>query len=221
MALRINYNLAASVAQRSLASSQDTYATNAQRLATGLRINKASDDGAGMAVSERLKNQVRGLNQAARNAQDGISLIQTAEGAMSEAHSLLARMRELAVQASNDTITNTDRTNFFEEVPANFLERALWLESDRMGFLLDTLDQGKLDQQRDVVKNERRQSLENRPYGVAEGQVLTELLYPEGHPYHWPVVGYMDDLAVFDRPLTDAEVEHVYGLKKGIRDLTR
>ena len=115
MALRINYNLAASVAQRSLASSQDNYATQAQRLSTGLRINKASDDGAGMAVSERLKNQVRGLNQAARNAQDGISLIQTAEGAMSETHNILARMRELAVQAANDTITNTDRTNLNTE----------------------------------------------------------------------------------------------------------
>jgi flagellin len=115
MALRINYNLAASVAQRSLAASQDTYATQAQRLATGLRINKASDDGAGMAVSQRLKNQVRGLSQAARNAQDGISLIQTAEGAMSEAHNLLARMRELAVQSANDTINNTDRANLNTE----------------------------------------------------------------------------------------------------------
>ena len=115
MALRINYNLAASVAQRNLAANQDNYATQAQRLATGLRINKASDDGAGMAVSERLKNQVRGLNQAARNAQDGISLIQTAEGAMSEAHNLLARMRELAVQAANDTINDTDRTNLNTE----------------------------------------------------------------------------------------------------------
>jgi hypothetical protein len=95
MALRINYNLAASVAQRSLGSSQDNYAQQAERLATGLRINKASDDAAGMAISERLKNQARGLNQAARNAQDGISLIQTAEGAMGEAHNILARMREL------------------------------------------------------------------------------------------------------------------------------
>ena len=90
MALRINYNLAASVAQRSLGSSQDNYARQAERLATGLRINKASDDAAGMAISERLKNQVRGLNQAQRNAQDGISLIQTAEGAMGEAHNLAA-----------------------------------------------------------------------------------------------------------------------------------
>jgi flagellin len=122
MALRINYNLAASVAQRSLASSQDNYAQQAERLATGLRINKSSDDAAGMAISERLKNQARGLNQAARNAQDGISMIQTAEGAMGEAHNILARMRELAVQASNDTITNTDRTNLLTEFTSLYAE---------------------------------------------------------------------------------------------------
>ena len=75
-----------------------------------------------MAISERLKNQARGLNQAARNAQDGISLIQTAEGAMGEAHNILARMRELAVQASNDTITNTDRTNLLTEFTSLYAE---------------------------------------------------------------------------------------------------
>jgi flagellin len=122
MALRINYNLAASVAQRSLGASQENYAKQAERLATGLRINKAGDDAAGMAVSERLKNQVRGLNQAARNAQDGISLIQTAEGAMSEAHTILARMRELAIQASNDTVTASDRTNLQVEFSALYNE---------------------------------------------------------------------------------------------------
>ena len=111
MALRINYNLASSSAQRGLASSQDAYAKQAQRLSTGLRINSASDDAAGMAVSEKLKNQVRGLNQAQRNAQDGVSLIQTAEGALTETHSILARMRELAVQSSNDTLTASDRAN--------------------------------------------------------------------------------------------------------------
>ena len=122
MALRINYNLASSVAQRSLGSSQDNYAKQAERLATGLRINKAGDDAAGMAISERLKNQVRGLNQAARNAQDGVSLIQTAEGAMREAHNLLARMRELAVQAANDTLTSTDRSNILTEFTSLYAE---------------------------------------------------------------------------------------------------
>ena len=115
MALRINYNLAASSAQRGLAASQDVYAKQAEHLSSGLRINRASDDAAGMAVSEKLKNQVRGLNQAQRNAQDSISLIQTAEGALTETHSLLARMRELAVQSSNDTLTASDRANLNAE----------------------------------------------------------------------------------------------------------
>jgi flagellin len=115
MALRINYNLAASAAQRGLAASQDSYAKQAEHLSSGLRINRASDDAAGMAVSEKLKNQVRGLNQAQRNAQDSISLIQTAEGALTETHSLLARMRELAVQSSNDTLTASDRANLNAE----------------------------------------------------------------------------------------------------------
>jgi flagellin len=115
MALRINYNEAASKAQRGLAASQDVYASQAEALSSGLRINKASDDAAGMAVSERLKNQVRGLNQAQRNAQDGISMIQTAEGGLSEIANLLARMRELAVQSANDTLTSTDRTNLNAE----------------------------------------------------------------------------------------------------------
>jgi flagellin len=115
MALRINYNLASSSAQRGLGASQEAYAKQANRLSTGLRINSASDDAAGMAVSEKLKNQVRGLNQAQRNAQDGISLIQTAEGALTETHSILARMRELAVQASNDTLSTSDRANLNAE----------------------------------------------------------------------------------------------------------
>jgi len=115
MALRINFNQAASAAQRGLAASQDSYAKQAEHLSSGLRINRASDDAAGLAVSEKLKNQVRGLNQAQRNAQDSISLIQTAEGALTETHSLLARMRELAVQSSNDTLTASDRANLNAE----------------------------------------------------------------------------------------------------------
>ncbi len=122
MALRINYNLASSSAQRGLGASQDAYAKQATRLSTGLRINTASDDAAGMAVSEKLKNQVRGLNQAQRNAQDGISLIQTAEGALTETHSLLARMRELAVQSSNDTLSASDRANLQVEFTALYAE---------------------------------------------------------------------------------------------------
>ena len=115
MSLRINYNLASSSAQRGLGTSQDLYSRMASRLSTGLRINRAADDTAGMAVSEKLKNQVRGLNQAQRNAQDSVSMLQTAEGALTETHGILARIRELAVQSANDTLTASDRANLQAE----------------------------------------------------------------------------------------------------------
>ncbi len=94
----------------------------------------------------------------------------------------------------NNGSTTPDRTNYWITVPSNALELALFLESDRMGYLLDAMTPAKVDGQRDVVKNERRQSYENRPYGMAE-LVLDELLWPEGHPYHWPTIGYMEDLS--------------------------
>ena len=93
--------------------------------------------------------------------------------------------------------TTPDRTNYWEDVPANYLDLALWLESDRMGFLLDALDQQRLDIQRDVVKNERRQSYENRPYGMAHWH-LQEALYPMPHPYHWMTIGSQEDLDAAD-----------------------
>ncbi len=94
---------------------------------------------------------------------------------------------------TNNGSTSNDRTNYWINVPTNALELALFLESDRMGYLLDTMTPQTVDAQRDVVKNERRQSVENAPYGMAD-VVLNEMLYPEGHPYHWPVIGYMEDL---------------------------
>ena len=86
-----------------------------------------------------------------------------------------------------------DRTNYFETLPSNEVELGLWLESDRMGFFESAITQEKLDNQRDVVKNERRQSYENRPYGLAVERIL-ERAFPEGHPYHHPTIGYMEDL---------------------------
>jgi zinc protease len=97
------------------------------------------------------------------------------------------------VGGANNGSTANDRTNYWINVPSNALELALFLESDRMGYLLDTMTPQTVDAQRDVVKNERRQSYEDRPYGTAD-ITLTEMLYPEGHPYHWPVIGYMPDL---------------------------
>ncbi len=89
--------------------------------------------------------------------------------------------------------TNQDRTNYWENVPSNYLELALWLEADRMGFLLDALDQKRFDVQRDVVKNERRQSYENRPYGMAYLTLQPEV-FPLPHPYNWPTIGSQRDL---------------------------
>ena len=127
MPLRINYNYESVSAQRNLSGTQSSFFKAIEQLSSGLRINKASDDAAGLAVSEKLKNQVRGLNQAQRNAQDGISLIQTAEGALNETHSLLSRMRELAIQSANDTLSNSDRVHLQAEV------NQLLSEVDRIG----------------------------------------------------------------------------------------
>ena len=97
------------------------------------------------------------------------------------------------IGASLNGSTNSDATNYWEDVPSNGLDLALWLESDRMGFLLDTVDQKRLDIQRDVVKNERRQSYENVPYGKSHLEILP-LLFPLPHPYNWPTIGYQEDL---------------------------
>ena len=110
MSTVINTNIASVIAQRSLANTSVQMATSLQRLSTGLRINSAKDDAAGLAISERLTAQVRGYNQAIRNAGDGISLAQTAEGGMDGITNSLQRMRELAVQAANYSNTTADRT---------------------------------------------------------------------------------------------------------------
>ena len=98
------------------------------------------------------------------------------------------------VGGNNNGSTTNDRTNYYENIPSNYLESALWLESDRMGYLLDTLDIAKLNAQRDVVKNERRQSYDNQPYGRVS-EIFSAAMYPKGHPYSWPVIGSMTDLS--------------------------
>ncbi|MBS4219335.1 flagellin Hag [Bacillus sp. FJAT-49711] len=104
----INHNIAALNTHRQLGSATNAQSKSMEKLASGLRINKAGDDAAGLAISEKMRGQIRGLDMGSKNAQDGISLIQTAEGALNETHSILQRMRELAVQASNDTNTTTE-----------------------------------------------------------------------------------------------------------------
>lgn len=112
----INHNMAAMNTHRQLGSNNAAAANNIEKLSSGLKINRAGDDAAGLAISEKMRGQIRGLDMASKNAQDSISLIQTAEGALNETHDILQRMRELAVQSSNDTNTNNDRDELQKEL---------------------------------------------------------------------------------------------------------
>jgi len=114
----INHNISALNTHRQLGANQNAVQGSLEKLSSGLQINKAGDDAAGLAISEKMRGQIRGLDMAAKNAQDGISLIQTAEGALNETHSILQRMRELAVQSSNDTNTDSDRGELQKELEA-------------------------------------------------------------------------------------------------------
>lgn len=123
----INHNLGAMNAQRQMSTNQNNMGNSMEKLSSGLRINRAGDDAAGLAISEKMRGQIRGLEQADRNAQDGISMVQTAEGALNETHSILQRMRELAVQSGNDTNTDEDRKAIQNETSQ------LQSEIDRIG----------------------------------------------------------------------------------------
>ncbi|MGY6213034.1 flagellin N-terminal helical domain-containing protein [Cytobacillus firmus] len=125
--MRINHNIAALNTYRQLNSASGAQSKSMEKLSSGLRINKAGDDAAGLAISEKMRGQIRGLDMAAKNAQDGVSMLQTAEGALNETHSILQRMRELSVQSSNDTNTDADRESINTEI--NQLKE----EIDRIG----------------------------------------------------------------------------------------
>src|SRR3954447_5931988 len=116
MSLRVNNNIEAFNAHRSLQATQYAQSKSMEKLSSGLRINRAADDAAGLAISEKMRAQVNGLGQANRNAMDGISLVQTAEGAMNEQHAILQRIRELAVQRQNGTLASSDKTAVDTEV---------------------------------------------------------------------------------------------------------
>jgi flagellin len=125
--MRINHNLMAMNTQRSLGINNDNTSKSLEKLSSGLRINRAGDDAAGLAISEKMRGQIRGLDRASANSQDGISLIQTAEGGLNEVHDILQRMRELAVQAANDTNVTVDRGEIQKEI------NALTSEINRIG----------------------------------------------------------------------------------------
>lgn len=116
--MRIQHNIAALNTHRSLTGNTNAASKNLEKLSSGFKINRAGDDAAGLAISEKMRGQINGLNMASKNAQDGISLIQTAEGALNETHAILQRMRELAVQSANDTNVSADRNALQDEVTA-------------------------------------------------------------------------------------------------------
>ena len=118
MALTVNTNIPSLNTQRNLQNASSSLATSMQRLSTGSRINSAKDDAAGLQISNRLTNQINGLNQATRNANDGISLSQTAEGAMQQSTNILQRIRDLAVQSANGSNSDADRSALQKEVTA-------------------------------------------------------------------------------------------------------
>ena len=118
----VQHNLTAMNSNRMLGVTTSSQAKSTEKLSSGYKINRAADDAAGLAISEKMRRQVRGLAQASANAQDGISCVQTAEGALSEVHDMLQRMNELAVKASNDTQTTSDRSYINQEVQALFSE---------------------------------------------------------------------------------------------------
>lgn len=137
--MRINHNISALNTYRQLSVNNMMASKSLEKLSSGLRINRAADDAAGLAISEKMRGQIRGLNQAVRNAQDGISLIQTAEGALNETHSILQRMRELAGQAANDTLTADDRYQIQKEI------NQLTEEAQRIGVTTEFNTQKLLD----------------------------------------------------------------------------
>lgn len=138
--MRINNNLMAMNTHRQLGINSNAGAKSIEKLSSGLRINRAGDDAAGLAISEKMRGQIRGLNQASRNSQDGISMVQTAEGALNETHAILQRMRELTVQASNDTYTPEDRKTIGAEVTQ--LESEITRISEQTEFNTKTLLNG-------------------------------------------------------------------------------
>jgi len=144
--MRINHNIAALNTYNKLSSANGAQSKSMEKLSSGLRINRAGDDAAGLAISEKMRGQIRGLDQASKNAQDGVSLIQTAEGGLNEVHDILQRMRELAVQAASDTNVTVDRASLDDEF------QELISEIDRIGnnTQFNTQDILKTDQTIDI-----------------------------------------------------------------------
>src|SRR5258708_22007274 len=168
MSTRINSNVDAFGAQRNMALNAMSYSKSVEKLSSGLRINRAGDDAAGLSISEKLRGQIKGLAQAQRNSQDGISLIQTAEGALNETHSILQRMRELAVQAANGTLTSNDQTAISTELTQ------LGAEIDRIGNTTQFNSKNLLDNGLNTTVSAGSGGLQGQ-VGVSSGALVSDL----------------------------------------------
>ena len=177
MAMIINTNVSALNAQRNLAVTNEKMGKTLEKLSSGLRINRAADDAAGLAISEKMRSQVRGMQQGQRNAQDGVSMVQTAEGALNEVHNILQRVRELSVQAGNTTLSSSDRQAIGEELLAlraevdNISVRTRFNGQSLLnGSLAVTLDAAATDLDSDtVVANGATVSVASINVGSAQG----------------------------------------------------
>ncbi|APC49603.1 flagellin [Virgibacillus halodenitrificans] len=149
--MRINHNIAALNTYRQLNSASTAQSKSMEKLSSGLRINNAADDAAGLAISEKMRGQIRGLDMASKNAQDATSMIQTAEGGLNETHSILQRMRELSVQSSNDTNTDEDRKNIQDEMDQ--LGKEIDRIADTTQFNTKNLLDGSMDKSTSAVAN--------------------------------------------------------------------
>lgn len=188
MAMIINTNVSALNAQRNLSITNEKMGKTLEKLSSGLRINRAADDAAGLAISEKMRSQTRGMQQGQRNAQDGVSMLQTAEGALNEVHGILQRVRELTIQAGNTTLSSSDRQAIGEEMVAlrseidNISTRTRFNGQTLLnGSLAVTLDAGTSTLDTDTVaENGATVSVASIDVGNAEGGATYTLANPSG-----------------------------------------
>ena len=187
MAMIINTNVSALNAQRNLSGTNSKMAKTLEQLSSGLRINRAADDAAGLAISEKMRAQVNGMQQGLRNAQDGVSMVQTAEGALNETHNILQRLRELTVQAGNTTLSSSDRTAIGDEMVAlrseidNITSRTRFNGQTLLNGSLAVTDAGTGTLNADtVVANGATVSVASIDVGDAEGGTTYTLANPSG-----------------------------------------
>lgn len=199
MGMRISTNVAAINAQRTMVTSQRDISKSMAQLASGSRINKAADDAAGLAISENLKSQTRSLSQASRNANDGISMVQTAEGGLSEISNILTRMRELGVQASSDTVGDTERGFLDKEVQQLKAEAQRITQTTRFGTtkLLD----GSGDKFDFQVGINNDQEADRISFNAGETNATTSSLGIDGFDFS-SKTGAQDALAQIDKAQT-------------------